>query len=70
MKTLFRPMLVIFTVLTAMTGLAYPAVMTAFGQAAFHHAGGSMETPLEEFDGDIAGHIQGRIMKDMMGVAL
>jgi K+-transporting ATPase ATPase C chain len=52
MKTLFRPMLVIFTVLTAMTGLAYPAVMTAFGQAAFHHeANGS----LIEQNGKLAG---------------
>ena len=34
MKNLFRPLLVIFAVLTAFTGLAYPAVMTAFGQAA------------------------------------
>ncbi|APA85339.1 potassium-transporting ATPase subunit KdpC [Paraburkholderia sprentiae WSM5005] len=36
MKNLFRPLIVIFAVLTAITGLAYPAVMTAFGQAAFH----------------------------------
>ena len=43
MKNLFRPLLVIFAVLTALTGLAYPAVMTAFGQAAFHdQANGSM----------------------------
>jgi potassium-transporting ATPase KdpC subunit len=37
MKNLFRPLIVIFAVLTVITGLAYPAVMTAFGQAAFHH---------------------------------
>jgi K+-transporting ATPase ATPase C chain len=43
MKNLFRPLLVIFAVLTAFTGLAYPAVMTAFGQAAFHdRANGSL----------------------------
>jgi K+-transporting ATPase ATPase C chain len=43
MKNLFRPLLVIFAVLTALTGLAYPAVMTAFGQAAFHdQANGSL----------------------------
>jgi potassium-transporting ATPase KdpC subunit len=35
MKSLFRPLIVIFAVLTAVTGLAYPAVMTAVGQAAF-----------------------------------
>ncbi|MEW9585919.1 potassium-transporting ATPase subunit KdpC [Paraburkholderia sp. DGU8] len=35
MKNLLRPLLVIFAVLTALTGLAYPAVMTAFGQAVF-----------------------------------
>jgi K+-transporting ATPase ATPase C chain len=43
MKNLFRPLIVIFVVLTAITGLAYPAVMTAFGQAAFHdQANGSL----------------------------
>ncbi|MEW9583358.1 potassium-transporting ATPase subunit KdpC [Paraburkholderia sp. DGU8] len=43
MKSLFRPLIVIFVVLSAITGLAYPAVMTAFGQAAFHdQANGSM----------------------------
>ncbi|MBB5469327.1 K+-transporting ATPase ATPase C chain [Paraburkholderia sp. CI2] len=43
MKNLFRPLIVIFAVLTAITGLAYPAVMTAFGQAAFHEqANGSL----------------------------
>ncbi|WP_233848213.1 potassium-transporting ATPase subunit KdpC [Paraburkholderia sp. HD33-4] len=43
MKNLFRPLIVIFAVLTALTGLAYPAVMTAFGQAAFHQqANGSL----------------------------
>ncbi|MPW04056.1 potassium-transporting ATPase subunit KdpC [Paraburkholderia sp. CNPSo 3155] len=43
MNNLFRPLIVIFVVLTAVTGLAYPAVMTAFGQAAFHEkANGSL----------------------------
>jgi K+-transporting ATPase ATPase C chain len=43
MKNMFRPLIVIFAVLTAITGLAYPAVMTAFGQAAFHEqANGSL----------------------------
>jgi K+-transporting ATPase ATPase C chain len=43
MKNLFRPLIVIFAVLTAVTGLAYPAVMTAVGQAAFHdQANGSI----------------------------
>ncbi|MBC8747958.1 K+-transporting ATPase ATPase C chain [Paraburkholderia sp. WC7.3g] len=43
MKNLFRPLIVIFAVLSAITGLAYPAVMTAFGQAAFHQqANGSL----------------------------
>ncbi len=52
MKNLFRPLLVIFAVLTALTGLAYPAVMTAVGQAAFHdQANGSM---LEQ-DGKVVG---------------
>jgi potassium-transporting ATPase KdpC subunit len=35
MKSLFRPLLVVFGVLVAVTGLAYPAVMTVFGQAVF-----------------------------------
>ncbi|NYH19041.1 potassium-transporting ATPase subunit KdpC [Paraburkholderia bryophila] len=43
MKNLFRPLIVIFAVLTAVTGLAYPAVMTAVGQVAFHdQANGSL----------------------------
>ncbi|MFM0243053.1 potassium-transporting ATPase subunit KdpC [Paraburkholderia phytofirmans] len=52
MKNLFRPLIVIFAVLTAVTGLAYPAVMTAVGQAAFSdQANGSM---LEQ-DGKVVG---------------
>ena len=40
---LFRPLIVIFVVLAAITGLAYPAVMTAIGQTAFNdQANGSM----------------------------
>jgi K+-transporting ATPase ATPase C chain len=40
---LFRPLIVIFAVLSAITGLAYPAVMTAIGQTAFHdEANGSI----------------------------
>ncbi|PRG26071.1 potassium-transporting ATPase subunit KdpC [Burkholderia multivorans] len=35
MKSLIRPLVVIFAVLTAVTGLAYPAVLTAFGQVVF-----------------------------------
>ena len=43
MKNLLRPLLVIFAVLTALTGLAYPAVMTAFGHAVFRdQANGSL----------------------------
>ncbi|RQR38258.1 MULTISPECIES: potassium-transporting ATPase subunit KdpC [unclassified Burkholderia] len=43
MKTLIRPLVVIFVVLTAVTGLAYPAVMTVFGQAVFpSQANGSL----------------------------
>ena len=52
MKNLFRPLIVIFAVLTAVTGLAYPAVMTAVGQTAFHdQANGSL---LQE-DGKLVG---------------
>ncbi|KAF1053694.1 MAG: Potassium-transporting ATPase KdpC subunit [Burkholderia gladioli] len=35
MKTMIRPLVVLFVMLTAVTGLAYPAVMTAFGAAVF-----------------------------------
>ncbi|WP_306714290.1 potassium-transporting ATPase subunit KdpC [Burkholderia dolosa] len=43
MKSLIRPLVVIFAVLTAVTGLAYPAAMTAFGQAVFpSQANGSL----------------------------
>ncbi|AIO41039.1 potassium-transporting ATPase subunit KdpC [Burkholderia sp. AU19243] len=52
MKTLIRPLVVIFVVLTAVTGLAYPAVMTVFGQAVFpSQANGS----LIEHDGKVVG---------------
>jgi K+-transporting ATPase ATPase C chain len=41
-KTL-RPLLVLFTALTLLTGVAYPLVVTAVGQAAFpHQAHGSL----------------------------
>ncbi|WP_186155932.1 potassium-transporting ATPase subunit KdpC [Burkholderia gladioli] len=43
MKSMFRPLIVLFAVLTAVTGLVYPAVMTAFGSVAFpSQAGGSL----------------------------
>jgi potassium-transporting ATPase KdpC subunit len=43
MKSMFRPLIVLFVVLTAITGLAYPAVMTGFGQAVFSsQANGSL----------------------------
>ncbi|SAK52502.1 potassium-transporting ATPase subunit KdpC [Caballeronia ptereochthonis] len=43
MKNLLRPMLVLFVVLTVVTGVVYPAVVTALGQAAFsHRANGSL----------------------------
>ncbi|QGZ61005.1 potassium-transporting ATPase subunit KdpC [Paraburkholderia acidisoli] len=43
MKSQIRPLLVIFAVLTVVTGLVYPGVMTAFGQAVFHRqANGSL----------------------------
>jgi len=52
MKSLFRPLIVIFAVLTALTGLAYPAVMTAFGQAVFHR---QTNGSLVEVDGKVVG---------------
>ncbi|SAK42642.1 potassium-transporting ATPase subunit C [Caballeronia temeraria] len=52
MKNLLRPMLVLFVALTVITGLIYPAVVTAIGQAAFsHQANGS----LIERDGRVVG---------------
>ncbi|CAB3773357.1 potassium-transporting ATPase subunit KdpC [Paraburkholderia humisilvae] len=43
MKSMFRPLIVLFVVLTAITGIAYPAVMTGFGQAVFNQkANGSL----------------------------
>jgi potassium-transporting ATPase KdpC subunit len=43
MKNLFRPLIVVFVALTVVTGLIYPAIVTAVGQAAFHHeANGSL----------------------------
>jgi K+-transporting ATPase ATPase C chain len=43
MKNLFRPLIVVTVVLTAVTGLAYPLVMTGVGQAVFpSQANGSL----------------------------
>jgi K+-transporting ATPase ATPase C chain len=45
MKSVFRPLLVIFVALAALTGLAYPALTTAIGQLAFNvQANGSLLT--------------------------
>lgn len=45
MTSLLRPALVCFAVLTALTGVAYPLVVTGVSQAAFaHEAGGSLVT--------------------------
>ena len=52
MKSQFRPLIVIFVVLTAITGLAYPAVMTAFGQAVFHR---QVNGSLIEVNGKVVG---------------
>ncbi len=52
MKTLIRPLVVIFAVLAAVTGIAYPAVMTLVGQTVFpSQANGS----LIEKDGKVVG---------------
>ena len=43
MKTLLRPMLSLFVVLSVITGLVYPLVVTGIGRAAFsHEAAGSL----------------------------
>ncbi|SDP68910.1 K+-transporting ATPase ATPase C chain [Rhodoferax sp. OV413] len=43
MNAILRPTLVLFTVLTVLTGVVYPLVVTGVGQAAFpHQAAGSL----------------------------
>ncbi|BCG00442.1 potassium-transporting ATPase KdpC subunit [Paraburkholderia sp. PGU19] len=43
MKNALRPVLVLFVALTVVTGIVYPAVVTAVGQAVFsHQANGSL----------------------------
>lgn len=43
MKNLLRPVLVLFAALTVVTGIVYPVVVTALGQAVFpHQANGSL----------------------------
>ncbi|CAN7624710.1 potassium-transporting ATPase subunit KdpC [Trinickia sp. LjRoot230] len=43
MKNLLRPAVALFAVLTVMTGIIYPAVVTAIGQTVFaHQANGSL----------------------------
>ncbi|WP_116136834.1 potassium-transporting ATPase subunit KdpC [Trinickia diaoshuihuensis] len=43
MKNMLRPVLVLFAALTVITGIVYPAVVTAVGQAVFpHQANGSL----------------------------
>lgn len=43
MKNLLRPILVLFASMTVITGIVYPAVVTAIGQAVFpHQANGSL----------------------------
>ena len=43
MKSILRPSLVLLAVMTVVTGIVYPAVVTAVSQAAFpHQANGSL----------------------------
>src|SRR5579864_8885782 len=43
MTSFFRPALVLFAILTAVTGIVYPLVVTGIGQALFpHQANGSL----------------------------
>jgi potassium-transporting ATPase KdpC subunit len=52
MKNILRPAIVLFVALMLVTGLIYPAIVTAIGQAAFRHqANGS----LIELDGKTVG---------------
>jgi potassium-transporting ATPase KdpC subunit len=52
MKNILRPAIVLFAMLMILTGLIYPAIVTAIGQAAFgHQANGS----LIELDGKTIG---------------
>ncbi len=52
MKNLLRPLIVIFAVLSAVTGLAYPALMTAVGQTLFRN---EVNGSLIEQDGKVVG---------------
>lgn len=52
MKAQFRPLIVIFAVLAAITGLVYPAVMTVFGQTVFHR---QVNGSLIEVNGKVVG---------------
>jgi K+-transporting ATPase ATPase C chain len=65
MKSQLRPALVVFGVLTLVTGVAYPLVVTAVGQGLFPHAangslvpGGGSELIGQPFDGP--GYFWGR----------
>ena len=43
MTALFRPAIVLFAILTAITGIVYPLVVTGIGQALFpRHANGTL----------------------------
>jgi len=43
MTSLFRPAIVLFVILTVITGIVYPLLVTGIGQALFsHHANGSL----------------------------
>jgi K+-transporting ATPase ATPase C chain len=52
MKTLFRPMLVLFVALTAATGVVYPVLVAAIGQAIFP---GQSNGSLIELEGKAVG---------------
>jgi K+-transporting ATPase ATPase C chain len=52
MKTLLRPLLTIFAALTVVTGIVYPAIVTAIGQGVFPHRGNGS---LIEQDGKLRG---------------
>jgi len=45
MKSQLRPALVVFGVLTLVTGVAYPLVVTAIGQGIFPHAANGSLVP-------------------------
>ena len=66
MNTIVRPALVTFAVLTALTGIAYPLVVTGIGQVAFPDQAARVakarNLPLPQVQQLIEKHTEGRLL--------